>query len=224
MKTLLLKIFSLLFIASFFVKTGFSQKAKTNLLILSEIPNSAPPFRYVKRTLRSESVEFIIEKKIPDEIYNDLQGTNIVSHAYMNSDLFPSLYWKSTVPNTNFQLGILEFGGCTDCRVQRIFIVDSLGDVKDCIETVYWFSGITTLQFSLTMDYKLITYRLLPVSSSAILYSDVMNDESKTVECYRLDTTYRINGNGRFEKESEQKHPVKAYTVKEMYEKNVWEL
>lgn len=89
------------------------------------------------------------------------------------------------------------------------------------------FIGIANLsirQFQLTRDYKVIIYQLIPTSNATIRFEDLIEQDNKTVECYRLDTTYRINSAGQFEKEDEKKYPVKNYTVKQLTELNAWDL
>ena len=230
MRTVVFKFVIGLYAFIFNALSSYSQDIKTVAEALNRIEVSKPPYRDTKNVLRPYGRIFPNNiSGISDKIYNDLQNEKIVYHAYVDTDFEPSLYWRYKVSDTDFQLGVLSFGGTTDWRIDRMFVSDQSGAVKDCIDVVSGIFGrefLAVLQYELTTDYKIITYRLVPTSSKIIMYDEILgeDDESRTVECYRLDTTYRINSSGLFEKESEQKHPVKAYTVKEMYEKNVWEL
>ena len=123
---------------------------------------------------------------------------------YENPELGPDLYWRYKVPNTDFQLGVLVFGGVTDWEAIRMIIIDKSGNVTDCMDIIYHIDEMTTLQYSLTADYKLITYRLVSTSSETILFDDLVIGKVQSVNCYMVDTTYRISSEGKFQKEGKK--------------------
>ena len=84
-------------------------------------------------------------------------------------------------------------------------------------------SEISIKQYKVTADYKIITSQMILTSQSPILYENFIGTNQR-IEAYRLDTTYVIDGNGVFVKESETRLPTKTYTEKQLVENEIWDL
>ena len=205
--------------------TCFSQQVTTVSQALQRISYSTPPYKNAKSTpypcldLFPPTVE-----GISDKLYLDLQCKTFISASINLNDMGPSLYMKFKIPNSDFTMGAVTFGGVTDTQVERIFITDRAGYIKSSMDAFIGFANVSIRQFQLTSDYKVIIYELVPTSATIIKFTDLIDQDNKTVQCYRLDTTYSINSNGQFEKEGEKKYPVKNYTVKQITDLNAWDL
>lgn len=225
MEKLLIKRIIIAFSIVLYTVTCFSQQVTTVKQALQKISYSTPPYKNAKWTpypplgLFPATVE-----GISDKLYEDLQCTTFF-HASRNlDDLGPSLYIKFKIPNSDFIMGAVTYGGATDICVERIFIADGDGNIKSSMDAFIGIANVSIRQFQLTNDYKVIIYQLVPTSTTIIKFTDLICQDNKTVQCYRLDTTYRINSNGQFEKEEEKKYPVKNYTVKQITDLNAWDL
>lgn len=206
-----------------------SVQAQTEVKTVKEamklIQYSQPPYRDAKFT-PFPTLELFppVVKGISDKLYLDMQSQTYIHANDRADDLAPSLYLKVKVPGTEYDLGVITFGGATDHELSRIFVADKEGNLKSCIDAAVSLGNVYSKQFQITADCKLIIYQLVPTTTKLVLFTDFMGDENKTVQCYRLDTTYSIDKNGQFVKEGEKKYPVKTYTSKQLYDKNNWEL
>lgn len=225
MKMYSIKKISITFCILLYAVTCFSQQVQTVNQALNRISYSNPPYKNAKWTeipileLFPPTVE-----GLSDKLYEDLQCTKFFYASEIPQDLSPSLYMKFRVPNSNYTLGALIYGGATDFRVDKLFIADDNGNIKSSIDTFIGIANVSIRQFELTKEYKVIIYQLIPLSNSSIMFGDLIGQDNKTVQCYRLDTIYHINSNGQFEKEEEKKYPIKNYTVKQLTDLNAWEL
>lgn len=203
---------------------GYSQEIVTVKQALNFIKTSTPPYRNAKRTLipAREAFPRGVEG-ISEKLYEDLQCTKWLYASLNYDDLEASLYLRVDLPN-GYTLGALTFGGATDIRNDRIFVANSNGKILSTMDTFVGISDASVKQFQLTADYKVIIYQLVPTSSQPVLFADILENNNTVTECYRLDTTYRIDANGQFVKENETKYPVKRYATWELIEKNVWDL
>lgn len=225
MKNLSTKRTCIVFCIFLYTITCFSQQVTTVNQALQRISYSTPPYKNAKWTeypcldLFPPTVA-----GISDKLYLDLQCKTSISASTNLDDLGPSLYMKFKIPNSNFTMGVLIYGGATDTQVERIFIADGTGNIKSSMDAFIGIANVSIRQFQLTSDYKVIIYQLIPTSAAIIKFTDLIGQDNKIVQCYRLDTTYRINSNGQFEKEGEKKYPAKNYTVKQLTDLNAWDL
>lgn len=159
---------------------------------------------------------------VPDKLYNDLQCTQYIQ-AGNNEDLSPALYLKIKVPNTNFIIGALTYGGATDYRTDQLFISDTSGNIKSTLECTVLNGNISIKQYQITKDCKVIVSQLILTSKTPILYENFIGT-NQSIEAYRLDTTYSISKDGKFIKEKETRMPTKSYTEKQLTNYDIWDL
>lgn len=200
----------------------FSQEIKTVKQALSAIPDSSTELPFaLKRGVHLTEYEF--PNNVPgisDRIYENLQCTKYFN-CEDSEDLKPSLYLKIKLPNSNYTLGAITFGGATDYRVDRVFIADQTGNIKSSMDVCVAFGLVRIKQFVITSDYKLQVYEFVSTSKTSISIDD-MFVEGRAFEGYRLDTTYSINSNGQFVKEVEVKHSIKTIDLEKITNSNVW--
>ena len=191
---------------------------------LKELSYSNPPYQNTK-FVPFPTLELFpsVVEGISDKLYEDMQCTKSIS-ANVSEDLKPSLYLKIKLPNSINVLGAVTFGGATDYEVDRLFISDEAGKIKSSIDVSVSLSGIYVKQYKLTTDYELIIYQLIPTSSGIVMFGDLIGNDAKTIQCYRMDTTYYFNGKGQIVKVNDRKYAAKSYTVKQLADKNIWEL
>lgn len=220
-----IKTIVIVFCIALYAANCFSQEVTTVNQALERIQYSTPPYKNAKwiQYPRLKAFPPIVEG-ISDKLYLDLQCKTYFYASEIPQDLSPSLYMKFKIPNSDYTMGVLTYGGATDNQVERIFIADGAGNIKSSMDAFIGIANISVRQFQLTSDYKVIIYQLVTTSSSIIKFEDLVEQDNKTVECYRLDTTYRINNKGQFEKEGEKKYPIKNYTVKQLTDLNIWDL
>ncbi len=97
------------------------------------------------------------------------------------------------------------------------------GNIKSTLECSILNSDISIKQYQITKDCKVIISQLILTSKTPVLYENFIGT-NKSIEAYRLDTTYSINADGKFVKEKETKHPTKSYTEKQLIDYNLWDL
>lgn len=215
---------SMLCLALWCSMAGLCQQVTTVSQALNRVQPSTPPYQNTK-FVPFPTLELFppAVEGISDKLYEDMQCTKFI-HANSSEDLAPSLYLKVKLPTSTLTLGALTFGGATDYEVDRLFISDETGNIKSSIDASASLSGIYVKQYKLTSDYKVIVYQLIPASNVTIMFSDLIGKSDKTIQCYRLDTTYHISKDGQFMKENEKKYPVRNYTVEQLTNKNIWDL
>lgn len=225
MEKLSMKRICIVFSIVLYAVACFSQQVTTVKQALQRISYSTPPFKNAKWTPYPRLDLFPpTVQGISDKLYEDLQCTTFINASRNLDDLGPSLYIKFKIPNSELTMGVVTYGGATDYCVERIFIADEAGNIKSSIDAFIGIANVSIRQFQLTSDYKVIIYQLVPTSTAIIKFDDIIGKNDKTVQCYRLDTTYRINSSGQFEKEGEKKYPAKNYTVKQLTDLNAWDL
>lgn len=224
MKAIVVKMMGLIGMMLFYSMMCFSQQVITVSQALKNIGYSNPPYQNTK-FVPFPTLELFppIVEGISDNLYEDMQCTKFI-HASGNEDLEPSLYLKFKLPNSANILGALTFGGATDYEVDRLFISDEVGNIKSSMDVSVSLSGIYVKQYRITTDYKIIVYQMIPTSTSIVMFGDLIGKDSKTIQCYRMDTTYYIEENGQIVKECDRKYSVKTYTTKQLVDKNIWDL
>ncbi len=159
---------------------------------------------------------------ITGRLYTDLQCTQFF-HVGDNEDLQPTLYLKIGIPGTDYVIGAMYLGGVTDYRTDIVFVADKNGNIKSSLEGTILTDGLSTKQYKVTEDYKVITSQLILTSQTSLLYKDFIGS-GKSIEAYRLNTTYSINSQGKFVKEEETALPTKTYTEEQLVKFNIWDL
>lgn len=215
-----IKLLGIALLLSLFPIESFSQTI--NKEALNSISYSAVPFADKKGARFPNSWGVSTPSGVSDKLYTDLQCTQFF-HVGDNEDLQPTLYLKIKIPNSNYVIGDMYYGGATDNRVDIVFIADTLGNIKSSLEGTVQTYNLSIKQYKVTEDYKIVTSQMMPTSQNPILFDDFIRS-NQPVEAYRLDTTYRINSNGEFVKEKEAKLPTKTYTKKLLIENEIWDL
>jgi hypothetical protein len=155
---------------------------------------------------------------IPDKLYDNVQLTEY-DHASVSPDLGASTFRKFAIPNSINKLLAVEFGGCTIWRTYVLCVVSPSGSVIDTLEAAVRFGFIALKQFRIDAQSNIIITRIVPTSSTSIPL-----ETFSSFSGYRLDTTYAINSQGQFVKQSEQRYVTKTYTSAYLEDKNkdIW--
>lgn len=156
---------------------------------------------------------------IPDKLYNNIQGTDYWS-ASEDPELEATLFAKFVIPNTNFILAAVNFGGATDFQTNVLIVVDNNGNIKSVLEAEFSWSWITPKQFRITNNYEIVISTLVSTSSISVPFKSFTQFEAK-----RVDETYTINPSGQFVKNSTKEFASKIYTRKQLDTTtfNIWD-
>ena len=179
------------------------------------------PYEAGKNNLRIQSVGITNPNNvIPNKLYKDFQCTDYVL-ASSEPELNPILFGKFQVPNSNWIIGAVTFGGATDLQTTNLIVVDKQGNIKSVLESEIQFGLIASKQFRIASDGKVIITKLVPTSSTSVKFCDF-----NQISAYRVDESYLINSSGIFVKEGEKKYGTKNYTKSQLDTMNndLWEL
>ena len=179
------------------------------------------PYEAGKNNLRIQSVGIMNPNHvIPDKLYKDFQCTDYIS-ASSDPELSPILFGKFHVPNSNWILGAVTFGGATDLQTTDLIVIDKQGNIKSVMEAEIQFGLIATKQFRIASDGKVIITKLVPTSSTSVKFYDF-----NQILAYKVDETYSINSSGVFVKEGEKIYGTKNYSKSQLDTMNtdLWDL
>ena len=179
------------------------------------------PYEAGKNNLRTQSVGITNPKNvIPDKLYKDFQCTDFVL-ASSDPELSPILFGKFQVPNSNWIIGAVTFGGATDLQTTNLIVVDKQGTIKSVLESEIQFGLIAAKQFRITYEGKVTITKLVPTSSTSVKFYDF-----NQISAYKVDETYSINSSGIFVKEEEKKYETKNYSKSQLdtMDSNLWNL
>ncbi len=179
------------------------------------------PYEAGKNNLRIQSVGITNPNNvIPDKLYKDFQCTDYVL-ASSDPELNPILLGKFQVPNSNWIIGAVTFGGATDLQTTYLIVVDKQGNIKSVLESEIQFGLIATKQFRITSDGKVTITKLVPTSSTSVKFYDF-----NQISAYKVDETYSINSSGIFVKEGEKKYGTKNYSKSQLdtMSNDLWDL
>ena len=105
------------------------------------------PYEAGKNNLRAQSVGIANPNNvIPNKLYKDFQCTDYVL-ASSDPELSPVLFGKFQVPNSNWIIGAVTFGGATDLQTTNLIVVDNKGYIKSVLESEVQFGLIAAKQF-----------------------------------------------------------------------------
>ncbi len=179
------------------------------------------PYEAGKNNSRAQSVGITNpDNVIPDKLYKDFQCTDYVLSS-SDPELRPVLFGKFQVPDSNWMIGAVTFGGATDLQTTHLIVADKQGNIKSVLESEIQFGLIATKQFRITCDGKVIITKLVPTSSTSVKLYDF-----NQISAYRVDETYSINSSGLFVKEQEKKYKPKNYSKSQLDTPNndLWDL
>ena len=179
------------------------------------------PYEAGKNYLRAQSVGIINPNNvIPDKLYKDFQCTDYIL-ASSDSELNPILFGKFQVPNSNWMIGAVTFGGATDLQTTNLIVVDKQGNIKSVLESEIQFGLIAAKQFRIAGDGKVIITKLVPTSSTSVKFY-----QFDQLSAYKVDETYSINSSGIFVKEGEKKYGTKIYSKSQLdtLSNDLWDL
>ena len=179
------------------------------------------PYEAGKNYLRAQSVGIINPNNvIPDKLYKDFQCTDYIL-ASSDSELNPILFGKFQVPNSNWMIGAVTFGGATDLQTTHLIVVDQQGNIKSVLESEIQFGWIAAKQFRIASDGKVTITKLVPTSPTSVKFYNF-----NQISAYRVDETYSINSSGVFVKEGEKKYGNRNYSKAELDTMNndLWDL
>ena len=179
------------------------------------------PYEAGKNNLRIQSVGIKNpDNIIPDKLYKDFQCTDYVL-ASSDPELSPILFGKFQVPNSNWILGAVTFGGATDVQTTNLIVVDKQGNIKSVLESEIQFGLVAAKQFRIARDGKVIITKLVPITSTSVKFYDF-----DQISAYKVDETYSINSFGIFVKEGEKKYGTKIYSKSQLDTMNndLWDL
>ena len=179
------------------------------------------PYEAGKNNVRIQSVGITNPNNIiPNKLYKDFQCTDYVL-ASGDSELNPVLFGKFQVPNSNWIIGAVAFGGATDLQTTDLIVIDKQGNIKSVLESEIQFGLIAAKQFRITGDGKVIITKLVPTSSTSVKFYNF-----NQISAYKVDETYSINSSGIFVKEGEKKYGTKNYSKSQLDTMNndLWDL
>ena len=179
------------------------------------------PYEAGKNNLRTQSVGITNPNNIiPNKLYKDFQCTDYVS-ASSDPELSPVLFGKFQVPNSNWIIGAVTFGGATDLQTTNLIVVDKQGNIKSVLESEIQFGLIAAKQFRIAGDGKVIITKLVPTSSTSVKFYNF-----NQISAYKVDETYSINPSGIFVKEGEKKYGTKNYSKSQLdaMDNDLWDL
>ena len=179
------------------------------------------PYKAGKNNLRTQSVGIINPNNlIPNKLYKDFQCTDYVL-ASSDPELNPILFGKFQVPNSNWIIGAVTFGGATDLQTTNLIVVDKQGNIKSVLESEIQFGLIAAKQFRIASDGKVMITKLVPTASTSVKFYNF-----NQISAYKVDETYSIDSSGVFVKEGEKKYGVKSYSKSQLDTMNndLWDL
>ena len=194
---------------------SFAQDIKTVKQALDAVSFVEPPFSARKWTPFPYLGEFPINTVIPDNLYEDLQSTQYI-HAYKNEDLYPSLYLKVRIPDSQYVLGAVTFGGATDYQNDQLFLADEKGILEGCTLN----SNIAIKQYRIYEDLSITVSHLVVTKPAHITYHEYFTERAP-VRAYRMDELYQVK-EGKFVKIGERPFPEKYYTYDQLYNLDIW--
>lgn len=150
------------------------------------------------RTTRSE---------IPDLLYDDVAGT-LSFHA--EPEQAPYIHRRIYFPNGKILI-LVFVGGVTPYRADYACVTDTSGKVLDTLCVIRGGEMAVVRQFTINSNYELTTYSVMPVDGKVIMLPTL-----KSFEGQRVDTTYKIDDNGKFVKTAEVKYKPRTYTSAEL--------
>lgn len=198
---------------------SFAQDIKTVKQALDAVSFVEPPFSARKWTPFPYLGEFPINTVIPDNLYEDLQSTQYI-HAYKNEDLYPSLYLKVRIPDSQYVLGAVTFGGATDYQNDQLFLADEKGNITDVLEGCTLNSNIAIKQYRIYEDLSITVSHLVVTKPAHITYHEYFTERAP-VRAYRMDELYQVK-EGKFVKIGERPFPEKYYTYDQLYNLDIW--
>ncbi|MDR3119606.1 MAG: hypothetical protein LBU44_09390 [Mediterranea sp.] len=222
-----MKHLKVLFVTTLVLLPSFctAQQAASILLALNEMPTEPVPFNATKKTPFIDNKSFGVNNSnnaIPDKLYYNVQLTEY-DHASIDPYLSASTFRKFAIPNSSNKILVVSFGGSTDRRTDALCVVSPSGTILDTLEAaVFYYPSFGTIalkQFRIDALFNIIISRIVPTSSTSIPL-----DTFSSFSGYRLDTTYAINSQGRFVKQSEQCYVTKTYTRAYLEDRNkdIW--
>ena len=179
------------------------------------------PYEAGKNNVRTQSVGITNPNHvIPDKLYKDFQCTDYVL-ASSDPELSPRLFGKFQLPNSNWMIGAVTFGGATDLQTTHLIVVDQQGHIKSVLESEIQFGWIAAKQFRIASDGKVIITKLVPTSSTSVKFYNF-----NQISAYRVDQTYSIDSSGAFVKEGEKKYGTRNYSKAQLDTMNndLWDL
>ena len=179
------------------------------------------PYEAGKNKSRIQSVGITNPNNlIPNKLYKEFQCTDYVL-ASSDPELSPILFGKFQVPNSNWIIGAVTFGGATNLQTTNLIVVDKQGNIKSVLESEIQFGLIAAKQFRITSDGKVTITKLVPTSSTSVKFYDF-----NQISAYKVDETYSINSSGLFVKEGEKKYGTKSYSKSQLdtLDNDLWDL
>ena len=179
------------------------------------------PYEAAKNNPRGQSVGVENPKDIiPNKLYRDFQGSDFVL-AECGSELAPVLFAKFQVPDSDWILGAVAFGGATDLETTSLIVADKQGNITSTLEAEVQFGLIAAKQFRITGEGQVIITTLVPTAMTSVKFSDF-----KQISACKVDEIYSINSSGIFVKVSEQKSAPQTYSRSELdtLECDLWNL
>lgn len=160
------------------------------------------------RTTRSE---------IPDLLYDDVAGT-LSFHA--EPEQAPYIHRRINLPNGKILI-LVYVGGVTPYRADYACVVDVSGKVLDTLCVIRGGEMGVVRQYIVNSNYEVTVYSLIPVGGKVVMFPSLTSFEGQ-----RVDTTYKIDNNGKFVKTTEVKYTPRTYTSAELEprsRKNIWD-
>ena len=179
------------------------------------------PYEAGKNVLRTQSVGIKNpDNVIPDKLYRDFQCTDYIS-ASTDPELNPIMFAKFQLPNSNWIIGAVTFGGATDMQTTHLIVADKQGNIKSTLEAEIQFGLVASKQFRIAADGKVIITKLVPTSKTSVKFYYFTQ-----LSAYRVDETYSINPSGIFVKEGEKEYDTKIYSTTQLdtLDKDLWDL
>jgi len=140
-----------------------------------------------------------------------------------SNDFFHSsaIYRKFTPSNGSYYLGIVDIVLGDDLK-KMLVTATNTGEYIDALEINvaggYWVDGLQSFpwlhvkQFTIDADMKVTVYRLIPTSSTPIMFG-ANTEILTTINAQRIDEIYQIDSTGQFIKTGEIKYQPKDYPV-----------
>lgn len=140
--------------------------------VFDMIRPNALPYAAAKGVVRVQSVGMPNPGNIlPDTLYTDFQHTQYLL-VNDDSELSPAIFAKFPLPNSNFMLGAVSFGGATDYDMTYLIVVDQQGNIKDVLSAEIMLGFVPSKQFRISKEGIITVTSLQPTSSKSVSMDD----------------------------------------------------
>lgn len=189
--------------------------------ILQKCSDQTLPFEGNKRQMFIRDIDYAITNKdgvLHNKLYQNIQLTEYYQVADGDMEAH-ELFRKFSIPSSNNKLLVISMGGVSDYRTDILAIVSPTGKVLDQLIGRAGFTTFCIMQYKISVQGEVLISQLVPTESSSIDF-----DHLTKFTGYRIDKTYTITPEGKFQETSVKKFQPKLYTrtFLENKEYNLW--